>query len=233
MIRFSNSFLLSLLLHALLVGGVFFSYKNLYPTESKKAEVKEKLLCLNLQSIHSSPPAKIEKKQKQVKKTPQKSLKKESLKPKKVVKKKAVLKKKKKVSKKKIEKSKTEKPKKSRVSEVENKETEQKKEPKQAKESKRISPQESYVNNNLKKIVMLLQENLYYPRRARKRGVQGSVTVRFRLSKEAVVSSVEVLSSKSDILSRGAIKTIQNLSSQFPKPEEALTITVPISYSLR
>jgi protein TonB len=90
-----------------------------------------------------------------------------------------------------------------------------------------------YIDDNLKKIVSLLKENLYYPRRARKRGLEGDVVVRFKLSKDAVVSSIEIVSSQSDILSRGAIRTIESLSTLFPKPQENLTLSVPISYRLR
>lgn len=102
--------------------------------------------------------------------------------------------------------------------------------------SKKIPQQtvaEIYVDENLKEIVTLLQENLYYPRRARRRGLEGDVVVKFKLSKNAVVSSIEVVSSQSDILSRGAIKTIENLSTVFPKPKEELVLKVPISYKLK
>jgi protein TonB len=80
--------------------------------------------------------------------------------------------------------------------------------------------------------VQLLQENLYYPRRARKRGIIGEVLVKFKLSMDAKVYSIEVLSSKSDILSRAAIKTIEDLSGKFPKPNKELTLNVPINYTL-
>lgn len=95
------------------------------------------------------------------------------------------------------------------------------------------TPQEEYVEENLAKIIELLQENLYYPRRARKRGIEGEVVVSFKLSVNAQVSDVKVLSSQSDILSRGAIKTIEDLSFKFPKPKEDLDLSVPIYYKLQ
>jgi len=95
------------------------------------------------------------------------------------------------------------------------------------------TPQEEYVEENLAKIIELLQENLYYPRRARKRGVQGEVVVSFKLSTSAEVSDVKIVSSQSDILSRGAIRTIENLSFKFPKPKENLDLSVPIYYKLQ
>jgi len=95
------------------------------------------------------------------------------------------------------------------------------------------TPQEEYVDENLAKIIELLQENLYYPRRARKRGIEGEVTVHFKLSVNAEVTEVKVLSSESDILSRGAIRTIEELSFKFPKPKENLDLSVPIYYKLQ
>ena len=83
------------------------------------------------------------------------------------------------------------------------------------------------------KIVKLLQDNLYYPRSARKRGAVGEVVVKFKLLKDATVEYVEIVSSKSAILSRAAKKTIMNLSGEFPKPKEELIIKIPINYSLK
>jgi protein TonB len=100
------------------------------------------------------------------------------------------------------------------------------------KEPLTVSPQKKYVEDNLAKIIELLQENLYYPRRARKRGVEGEVIVKFKLSTTSEVSNIKVLSSNSDILSRGAIRTIENLSFKFPKPSEDLDLKVPIYYKL-
>ena len=100
-------------------------------------------------------------------------------------------------------------------------------------EKKKVkSPEEAYIEEHLAEIVALLQENIYYPRRARKRGIEGKVLIRFTLSKNAEVSEIHVLSSKSDILSRGAIKTIENIEDKLPKPKQKLTFNVPISYSL-
>jgi protein TonB len=102
-----------------------------------------------------------------------------------------------------------------------------------AKQSRqKESAQSHYVNIHLATIAQLLQENLYYPRRARKRGIEGEVVVKFRLQKDAQVKDIEIISSNSEILSRGAVKTIENLSGEFPKPDDELTLTVPISYSL-
>jgi protein TonB len=95
-----------------------------------------------------------------------------------------------------------------------------------------LTAQKMYVKENLAEIIELLRENLYYPRRARKRGIEGEVIVSFKLSTTAEVSDVKVISSKNDILSRGAIRTIEDLSFKFPKPSEELDLKVPIFYKL-
>jgi len=98
---------------------------------------------------------------------------------------------------------------------------------------KKASQEEIYIKENLTQIMELLKENLYYPRRARKRGIEGDVVIKFHLSKTATVSNIEVISSKKEILSRAAIKTIENLSSQFPKPKKEIVLKIPISYRLK
>lgn len=92
--------------------------------------------------------------------------------------------------------------------------------------------EQEYMQEHLAKIRQLLQDNLYYPRRARKSGTVGEVIVRFVLSTNSTVHSIEIVSSKSEILSRAAIKTIEDLSGDFPKPPQEITLNVPINYSL-
>ena len=96
----------------------------------------------------------------------------------------------------------------------------------------KISQQKEYLNNHLHKIEKLLQDNLYYPRRARKRGIIGTVIVHFEINTNGEVTQAESLSSTSKILSRAALRTIEDLSGQFPKPTEKLFLKIPIVYKL-
>ena len=242
MIRHSSSFFISLLLHALIVALLFMAYREYKTTVAEKSN--EHMVCVQLScmSEKSTPPS-VEK---QVKKIPPKKIKQKIKKI--IVKKDKVIIKKKTVQPKtlskpipmpvvipeveeeaSVEKVVTPAPQKEALQK--NGRAEQKK-PVKTEIEKVKSPEEEYVEEHLAEIVALLQENLYYPRRARKRGVQGEVVIRFTLSKNAEVSGIEVLSSKSDILSRGAIKTIENIEYKLPKPKQRLTFNVPISYSL-
>ncbi|MBT5935433.1 energy transducer TonB [Sulfurimonas sp.] len=94
------------------------------------------------------------------------------------------------------------------------------------------SSQKKYIDENLDKIIKLLQENLYYPRSARKRGIVGEVIVQFTLLKDASVKNIIIVSSKREILSRAAQRTIEDLSGKFPKPKEKMILHIPIRYSL-
>jgi len=91
---------------------------------------------------------------------------------------------------------------------------------------------QEFIDKYMLKIEQLLKDNLYYPRSARKRGIEGRVLVHFILHKDATVTNTSAISSNSAILSRAAIKTINELSGKFPKPSEQMTLDVPINYSL-
>ena len=92
--------------------------------------------------------------------------------------------------------------------------------------------QEKYIEENFAYIQKLIKENLYYPRRARKKGIEGRVELRFVLLKNGKVASVEILKSDYEILARAARKTIEELSGDFPSPKEELKVTLPIVYTL-
>ncbi len=93
--------------------------------------------------------------------------------------------------------------------------------------------EDSYLSLHVGEIVSLLKDNLYYPRRARRQGIEGVVRVQFTLSKEAEISNIEIVESKHEILSHAAIETIENLEEKLPKPDEELILTIPINYDLQ
>ena len=240
--RHSNSFFLSLFVHLLLLAILFFIYKHL---TLKKPEIQEKITCIELDCLSSntaplSSPKALKKPQKKIETKKVQAKVKRVVKKRVVKKKTVVVKKKKKVFKERVE-EKTEPA--SRVQQeqvlqktaakqivIQKSSTKPQKSPTNAKT---LSTQEQYIKENLAKIRALLKENLYYPRRARKRGKEGVVKIRFRLSKDAEISNIQIMESKSDILSHGAIKTLENLSFKLPPPKEKLILNVPISYKLR
>ena len=248
MINYSKSLFLSLSIHILLFGGLFLFYTYSLP---KKMVLQEKQLCIKLQSIkketskvvHKKVCKAIQKKKKRVHKKKNHKIiqKKVFIKAQKRVKKKQEIKKKKIVHVSEIKKKRERKPliqelqkeKSSLISQTKPFVTHVGKKEPITHKCKSVNKDKVYIQNNLNKIALLIKENLYYPRRARKRGIEGSVMVKFFLHKDGTVSHIQILSSKSDILSRAAMKTINNLSGKFPKPSEELTLSVPINYELR
>ena len=240
MIRHSKSLLFSILLHSLLILLAFFVYKN-WP-ENKKEE--EKLVCLKMCHIQEVkkvepkiiPPAPLPKeiiKPKRIKK-PKKIKRKVKTKPKPKPKPKKKIPVVSKEPEKIIEEVEEVKPIESPIIEevveeipmlIEAVAVESK-----SQRAKRL--EEEYLDKHIKKIIGLLRDNLYYPRSARKRGITGTVQVKFKLLQNGNISFSKVISSKSEILSRAALKTINDLSGDFPHPSEDLILHVPINYSL-
>lgn len=241
--KHSKSLLLSIIIHSLLLASVFYAYSEVV---ASKGEKKEKRVCIRLGCITESvkkvkkpqKQQKIEKKRpKTTKPHPPKKIKKPK-KPKEIVKK--ISQKTIPIPKEKLVETKPPEIVEEKVVEEEEceeriaacpQETEHT-ETLQQQSQQQESKESQYVNRHLTAIAKLLQENLYYPRRARKRGIEGEVVVKFTLQIDAQVTDIEIISSKNAILSRGAKKTLQDLSGEFPKPDEELTLTVPISYSL-
>ena len=241
--RHTPSFFVSVLVHVAFAAIIFFLYKTAVILNAKKEENK---VCIHLQTLQKAKPLVKLEKTKPLKKNPI---------PKKVSKPKPqVIKKEKKVIKKvkPLQEKKIQEEVKPKIVPALEEETEveiveemiQKAPPKEIKQEKLLAPpepiiplskptvEELYIDKNLQKISELLSENLYYPRRARKRGIEGVVNVDFTLDTDAVVSDIDVVSSSDDILSRAAIKTLEDLSGEFPRPKEILRLSVPIHYSI-
>ncbi len=256
MLNHSKSLFLSLLVHALILLSLFGVYK--YAVSPAAFVEEEKRVCVNLrcikQQVEETPKKKTERKkvisEKKAKKIPQqkKVTSPKTQKTPKKIKKKIPLKKQIKKKEETIKETKSEEKTKTE------KRTEQKVEKKVEKivknrtvaeenlhrqnrtkktVEKKVSEEEAYLQENLTQIAQLIKENLYYPRMARKRGIQGSVTVRFMLLKDATVVQITTISSSSGILTRAAIKTIAELSGKFPKPKTDIMLSVPIQYSLQ
>jgi len=245
MIRHGSSIFLSLVFHTLIAVLVILTYKNVVST---KEEILEEKVCIELCNVVAQKPI-IHPKSKpavEPKIEPKPIIKKPKPKPtiKKVIKKEiikevpVVMPEIKPIVEQEIVKEKVEE--KEIVEETFDQTSkqiiEEKSEARQEKqliESKELRQEREYMQEHLAKIVQLLRDNLYYPRRARQMQEEGEVIVKFVISKDGSVHSIEVISSKSKILSRSAIKTIEDLSGRFPKPKKDLTLHVPIGYTLR
>ncbi len=95
-----------------------------------------------------------------------------------------------------------------------------------------ITPEDAYVKAHITEIMALLRKNLYYPRMARKRGIEGKVMVRFELLENGDIQNITIVEARRDILARAAVTTIERLEGKFPLPSETLVLNVPIMYQL-
>lgn len=96
----------------------------------------------------------------------------------------------------------------------------------------KVSYEAQYIQDNIALINALIKKNLYYPRLAKKRGLQGKAMVSFTLNLEGQVLDIQALGLLSSILKKSAIKTVQKASSAFPHPSEVLALRIPIVYKL-
>lgn len=91
--------------------------------------------------------------------------------------------------------------------------------------------EEKYLDLHLREIRKLIDENIYYPRSARLRGMEGEVLIGFYIKKDGLVKDIKVINKDNKTLSNAAIKTIERI--RFPKPEVEIEIIVPIVYKLK
>ena len=89
-----------------------------------------------------------------------------------------------------------------------------------------------YIDKNLHKIRELIKENLYYPRKARRRHIEGKVILKVTISKQGTIKNIDIISSDHTILTHAAKQIFILIEDQIPKPKKEITLTVPISYKL-
>jgi protein TonB len=219
MVRHSNSLLISLFIHTTLFLILFFAWKSY----SEVKEEEQKKICLKLCTVELSKntiePKEAQKAEAAIQKKPTEIKKAQEVKEEKK-------------TEKKIEAAVEVKQIKDEViaDVVSEKPIEIQKPIVEQKIAQNI--QNEYDEINKQKIAELIKENLYYPINARKRNITGLVKVSFTLGVDAKVCNIKIIESDSDILSRAATKTIEDLSTKFPKPPKELTLSIPINYNL-
>lgn len=233
MIRHGSSFFFSLLFHGILIVVLFFTWQN--TVSLNKIDCEEKV-CIQLCDVIIKKP--LDKPVSKPKSIPKK-IKKPKIKPKPipkpVVKKIEILKEIPEVVPEIVEEIalKEEKIVEEIAVEVTEVEVSEEKIVVEDAEARQARITDEYLNEHLAKIRQLLQDNLYYPLRARKRGTGGRVIVKFTISADSIAHSIEVLSSDNDVLSRAAIRTVNNLSGKLPKPSNYVTVKIPIDYNIK
>ncbi|XPV70155.1 MAG: energy transducer TonB [Halarcobacter sp.] len=88
-----------------------------------------------------------------------------------------------------------------------------------------------YLEKHLKEIVKLIQQNIKYPKRAKRLNIQGEVIVEFKLLNTGEVINIKAIDGHRFLI-KSSIKAIINASKDFPKVNKTIKIKVPISYKL-
>ena len=95
-----------------------------------------------------------------------------------------------------------------------------------------VNYEAQYIQDNIALINALIKKNLFYPRLAKKRGLQGKAMVSFTLNIDGEVIDIKALGDLSSVLKKSAIKTVEKASFSFPHPQEVLALRIPIVYKL-
>lgn len=243
-----SSFILSISIHILLIVTLAASYLTIKKKLEANKTSNEKLLCIDLASYKPCPipkknhPATLKKEPKPKKKikknTPETSrnkAKKEIEKKKKEAKH-SIQKKTTTTKQKKIEtktKLQTKISQKKGIVNTKKKNLPTKKCIKEATKQKQNKSYTSrYISKNIDIIRKLIAENLYYPRKARRRHIEGTVKVRFTLTQGGRITEIQIISNSPKILSKAAVRTLQDIEDRLPHPDEDITITLPIVYKI-
>ncbi len=242
MIRYLNSFVITLILYFIIIGTFFYTYSNINNNIEKKVEKKrislnhiklikkEELVSKKIEVIPNIKSS-IEKIKKQEKSKPIDKIKvKDTIKKsvKKVVKKKLIKKNIKKI--KKVVKK--EEPKViKKVVKKEEINNHQKIANNFPSEVNPLKYKNDFLEKNLFLIKKSIQDNIKYSKRARKMNIEGDVIVEFSILKNGGISEIKALSGHK-LLKKSTIKAIRKASTFFPKVSERITIKLPIKYKI-
>jgi len=224
-----KAFFSSTAIHIIIIATVIFSFSK---EITKTSDKHTKKISLKHIVLKEEKPQKIKKPKEDPKPTiPQKTIEKKIQEPKPKPKPKKILKQKEKP---KIKKKKPQKKrKKSHHKKV--KKTALKKHTKHTKlEPTPIvqTPKQDYLLLNKSKIYEAIQRAKRYPRLAKKLHITGIVKVRFKLHPNGEVTHITT-SNAHNLLQKSARNTILEASSEFPKPNTTVTISLNIAYKLR
>lgn len=95
----------------------------------------------------------------------------------------------------------------------------------------KINPKQEFLNKHLAEIRTLINNNIKYPKRARKLRIQGLVTVKFKILKNGKLGEIQIIDGNK-FLRKSTIDAIKNASVNFPKTITDIDIKIPISYKL-
>jgi periplasmic protein TonB len=96
-----------------------------------------------------------------------------------------------------------------------------------------INTEKEYLKINKAKIREAIAKHQRYPASAIKMDYEGTCTVRFKLYPSGKVEGIKVVESSGFAsIDKSAIQAVEDAASEMPKPNESVTLTIPIGYTL-
>jgi len=93
------------------------------------------------------------------------------------------------------------------------------------------SAQAKYIRINFYEIQQAIHKEMYYPKLAKRRNIEGTVNVTFILNENGEILNLTT-SLAHDVLVKSAKRIVLSAAKNFPRPNHAILIQVPIIYRL-
>ncbi|MDY0051855.1 MAG: TonB family protein [Aliarcobacter sp.] len=94
-----------------------------------------------------------------------------------------------------------------------------------------VNHKKAYLDENLVRIRNLINQNIKYPKRARKFSIEGIVTVKFKILENGSVENLIIIDGHK-FLQDATLEAIKEASKNFPKANTSIEIQIPIAYKL-
>jgi periplasmic protein TonB len=95
----------------------------------------------------------------------------------------------------------------------------------------KVDDKKVYLDKHLAQIRKLINQNIKYPKRARKLSIEGIVVVKFKINENGSIENITILEGHK-FLQNATIEAIQEASKSFPKTNKSIEIQIPIEYKL-
>lgn len=95
----------------------------------------------------------------------------------------------------------------------------------------KVDERKEYLSKHLAQIRSLINQNVNYPKRAKKLSIQGIVTARFKILENGTIENITIVNGHK-YLQKATIEAIENASKYFPKVSKSIEIQIPIEYKL-
>ena len=94
-----------------------------------------------------------------------------------------------------------------------------------------VNDKNVYLDENLVRIRNLINQNVKYPKRARKLSIEGIVTIKFKILENGTIENLIIIDGHK-FLQDATIEAIQEASKNFPKANTSIEIQIPIEYKI-